>query len=750
MKFCPICKTQYPEDANFCPLETCATADGPQRLQQVVAQPAASSQQSVAQTVSFAPSLAVTPLVRFQPTARLGGNRTGEVWRALDSETGHEVAYKVVAPGALPSAATLARTEREFRQLMRVSSPRVAAIVDCEKTPAGGLAVAMELCQGDSLERILAAGPVAFERAKSIVSQVGQALLEAQKVGLVHRDVAPKNILVAPSGDVKVINFPLAVPIDERVSGVPAYLSPEQVQGKPVDQRSNTYSLAAILYHLLTGEPPFSGASAQAVLEMQVSSPVLPPTQRRPDANLPADADKLVLKALDKSSSRRHLTLRLFLNELEALKMQAPGGSKPSGEAGLAKTMMFGGNQAEIARMVAEARAAKAAAGGPSSAASYATTLAPSAPVSAPPPQPAFDSGQTVTMGATAAPHAAPHAQPLATRAPAINAQGQAPQMAYPAQPVAHSKQPTPAPFAPTPPPADVQRPVPAHASMPPMVQPTMVQMNPAAAQPVASAKPAVQPAQGQAAVRPGEAGKGAAPKAGSAFRETLWFKQGDVEQMVADAKAKLQGGKATADIPAVSNEDARPLEDRYADDGSVTVEDRKKFSLRTGGTSASIPASAVPLPGDHMDEKEMVGEISGGRRTLILIIAAIVILALVVVVAMMLKGKSKSANESLKPAATTVAAAQPDSPLPPPTPNRALAGVDAGGASGPAAPPGASPSGKTGTSGLGTAGGTTKNGLGGATGGTKSASAPTKKPALAVAAKKKAAPVKHPVKHKR
>ena len=754
MKFCPICKTQYPEDANFCPLETCATAEGPQRLQQGVAQSAAYSQQPVAQTVSFAPSLTVTPLVRFQPIARLGGSQTGEVWRASDSQTGQEVAYKIVAPSALPSAATLARAEREFRQLMRVSSPKVAAIVDCEKTPTGGLAVAMELCQGDSLDRILAAGPVTFERAKAIVSQVGQALLEAQKVGLVHRDVAPKNILVAPSGDVKVINFPLAVPIDERVSGVPAYLSPEQVQGKPVDQRSNTYSLAAILYHLLTGEPPFTGANAQAVLEMQVSSPVLPPTQRRPGANLPADADKLVLKALDKSSSRRHLTLRLFLNELEALKMQPMGARKPSGEVGLAKTMMFGGNQAEIARMVAEARAAKAAAGASSPAAASAT-LVPAA-ASSPSPRP-FDSVQTIAPGAPASPHAAPHAQPLATRAPVVNAQGQAPQMAYPAQPVAHSKQPTPAPFAPTPPPVVVQRPVP--ASMPPVVQPTMIQPNPAPAQPVAPAKPAVQAAPAQPAVHAGEAGKGASSKAGSAFRETLWFKQGDVEQMVAEAKAKL-AGKATADAPAPSSDDARPLEDRYVDDGSVTVEDRKKFSLRTGGTtSASIPASAVPLPGEHIDEKEMVGEISGGRRTLILIIAAVVILALVVVVVMMLKGKSKSAvNESRTPAATAVAPAQPDLPLPPPTPNRAVV-ADSGIAGGPAAPPGALPSGKTGAPGLGTGGGATKTGLGGAAGGAKSSvgkpsvgkpsEGSTKKPAVAVAAKKKPAPVKHPAKHK-
>jgi len=125
---------------------------------------------------------------------------------------------------------------------------------------------------------------VSFDQAKSIVAQTGQALLEAQKVGLVHRDVAPRTSSCLLRVDVKIINFPLAKPINEKVSGVAAYLSPEQVQGNQSDQRSNTYSLAAILYHLLTGEQPFQGPSVQAVLDMQVSTPVLPPTQRRPGA----------------------------------------------------------------------------------------------------------------------------------------------------------------------------------------------------------------------------------------------------------------------------------------------------------------------------------------------------------------------------------------------------------------------------------------------------------------------------------
>src|SRR5688572_21888354 len=238
MKLCPTCRSTYPDDANFCPQESCATPTGPQRLQ------------VVAQEVK----------ARFQPGTRLGGQSTGEVYRATDTQTGGQVAYKVIASEVLANAATTARTERELKQLMRVQNPRIAGVIDCGHTPDGRLFVATELCEGEPLDRLLRNGPIALDRAKAIVGQVGQALLEAQKAEIVHRDVSPKNILCAPSGDIKVINFAVAKPVTDKAAGVAAYLSPEQVQGKPVDQRSNTYSLAAVLYHMLTGEPPFQGA----------------------------------------------------------------------------------------------------------------------------------------------------------------------------------------------------------------------------------------------------------------------------------------------------------------------------------------------------------------------------------------------------------------------------------------------------------------------------------------------------------
>jgi len=683
MKTCPICKTKYPEDANFCPLETCASAGGPQRLEPDVPEP------------------------RFKPIERIGGGNTGEVWRARDGQTGTEVALKLVNPGVLNSPTALSRAEREFKQLMRVGSPRVATIIDCGRLPDQRLFVAMELFPSESLASVLRGGPVDLETAKAMVAQVGQALLEAQKAGLVHRDVSPKNVLVGPSGDVKVVNFPLAKPVTDKVAGEPSYLSSEQAQGKPADQRSNTYSLAAILYHMLTGEPPFQAATPQAVLDMQVSSPVLPPSQRRPGAGISVEADRLILKAMDKSSSRRHLTLRLFLTELEGLKAAVPGTSgagKPAGgDAGMAKTMLFAGNQADIARMVAEATAAKAAA-----------AAASAAPASSPPVAPA-----RVAPVAPVAAKPAPKAAPAPVVEPTISVMDtMAADLSTPRPPAA---QPAPTPSA---------KPVAAAAQK--------------AAQPAdpRAAAPAAQPAQqsttpsslGGGGIKPAEAGKAPPPKPGAAFRETLWFKKGDVDQLVADAKAKqVAAGKPPAE-EELPTDDARPLEDRYVDDGSVTTEDRKKFSLRTGGTSTAMPAVANAIPGEGMNERELVHEIGRGRRTAILIVAAVVVVALIVVVAMMARGKSKvHSSQSAPPAATAVvtpppAAAPPPAPPVPVTPPPTAAAPTAAAAAPASAPAPAAPA----AAGLGAADDAAKPSAGGAVGGAETPAA--KKPAKALA----------------
>src|SRR4051794_36921742 len=125
MKFCPNCQSQYPDDANFCPQEGCATGQGPRRLEPVVNAAQANAAQANAAPAHAAPTHAA-PAARFQMESQLGGSRSGEVWRARDTQTGETVAYKVVAQASLPTTATLERAQRELKQLQRSQSSRLA------------------------------------------------------------------------------------------------------------------------------------------------------------------------------------------------------------------------------------------------------------------------------------------------------------------------------------------------------------------------------------------------------------------------------------------------------------------------------------------------------------------------------------------------------------------------------------------------------------------------------------------------
>jgi Protein kinase domain len=626
MKACPNCHSKYPDDANFCPQETCATPQGPRRLEPVPAEPAP----------------------RFQLTSKLGGGRSGEVWVARDAQTGDDVAYKLVTPEVLPTPAASERAQRELKQLQRAQNPHLARIVDFGRSGDGRLFVATELANGQPLDRLVqGAGALPVDRAKKIVAQIGEALLEGQKVGVVHHDLSAKNVLVGPDDAVKVINFVTPWPITDTIFGVPEYLSPEQAEGKLVDQRSNTYSLGAILQLMLTGQPPVSGGDAQTVIAQIIQGTVTPPSQLR--QGLTPEIDRVVLKAMEKNSSRRPLTMRQFLAEVAGV-VGLPAGPAPAPAAGakgaaFAKTMMFAGGSPEVQNLVNQAQAARDAANGAAAAA------APSAPQKAPTPAPVADPAALAarrTHGAAVA--ATMMALPSA-------ASGPLPGSLSPAEP---RPAPTPAP----------------------------------ATQPAA---PSGGGGGGAGGGGGGGAGGGSGGGGGAGFRETLWFKKGDVEQMVAEAKAKAAAaaakGKPAPVVEEAPVEDVKPLEDRYKDDGSVTVEDRKKFSLRSGGTAAGLPVVAGVVPGERMSDNEMINEIGGGKKIAIIGVAVAVVAIIVAVIVMSMHKKHDGAAAAEAPAAKP---AEMAAAAPPPAPAAAAAPAPAAPAPIAAAPAEAPPAAET------------------------------------------------------
>jgi hypothetical protein len=608
MKACPNCHSKYPDDANFCPQETCATPEGPRRLTPVPAEPAA----------------------RFQLTSKLGGGRSGEVWVARDSQTGNDVAYKLVTPEVLPTPAAFERSQRELKQLQRAQNPHLAVVVDFGRSGDGRLFVASELVSGKTLgDLVRETGPLPVDRAKKIVAQIGEALLEGQKVGVVHHDLSAKNVFVGANDDVKVINFVTPWPITDTIFGVPEYLSPEQAEGKLVDQRSNTYSLGALFLLMLTGQPPVAGADTATILAQVREGTITPPSQLR--QGLTPEIDRVVLKAMDKNSSRRPLTMRQFLAEVSGVVgMAAAASTAPAKGAGFAKTMMFAGGAPDVQNFVKQAAAARDAANG--------TPPVAAVPV-APPPAPAA---------------AAPAPAANAAAAAALEAQRRTHGAAIAATMIALPSQ-APGPIPGAAPPA------PPMAAAPPPAAP------PPAMRAAAGGGPAGGGGGGGAGGGAGGAGGGQGGGGAGGFRETLWFKKGDVEQMVAEAKAKAAAaaakGKPVANPEELPLEDAKPLEDRYADDGSVTVEDRKKFSLRSGGTAAGLPAVGV-VPGERMSDDEMISEIGSGKKIAIIVVAVAVVAIIAVVVVMSMRKKAAPAASAETPAAATAAAAPP--PVPP------------------------------------------------------------------------------------
>jgi serine/threonine-protein kinase len=278
---------------------------------------------------------------QYQLVWKLGEGGMGEVYLAEHALLKRPCALKLIKPEAGADPIALARFEREVQSAARLSHPNTIAIFDYGHTDYGTFYYVMEYLQGLSLaELVRRSGPLPAGRVIYLFRQVCAGLAEAHALGLVHRDLKPANVFVAVRGgesDVaKVLDFGLvklthdpgaaALTSDLTVSGTPMYMAPEQATAdRSLDARADIYALGAVMYYALTGQAPFTGASAFEVMMAHARDPVVPPSQVRP--GVPEDLEQVVLRCLAKKPADRYPSVKALGEALSACAAVADWGA---------------------------------------------------------------------------------------------------------------------------------------------------------------------------------------------------------------------------------------------------------------------------------------------------------------------------------------------------------------------------------------------------------------------------------------
>lgn len=280
-----------------------------------------------AETVERAASAAITFGEDFGPRYRvealLGTGGMGKVYKARDKELDRTVALKILRQDVVEDPVALQRFKQELQLASRITHPNILRIHDLGEC-RGLKFISMEYVEGGDLYQILKKeGALPLTRALPLMRQLCEALQAAQSVHVVHRDLKPQNVLVGADDHVFVSDFGLATSAESSlvgltrtgaILGTPKYMSPEQVEGKPVDQRTDIYSLGLIFYEILTGALPFTGDSTYQLLYQRVHE--LP---RRPELlnpKIPGYLSAIVLRCIERDPALRYQSASEILNDL--------------------------------------------------------------------------------------------------------------------------------------------------------------------------------------------------------------------------------------------------------------------------------------------------------------------------------------------------------------------------------------------------------------------------------------------------
>jgi serine/threonine protein kinase/Tfp pilus assembly protein PilF len=282
--------------------------------------------------------MSINNISHYEITGTLGRGGMGVVYKAIDRKLQRTVALKSLLPESVGDDKLKRRLMSEARAASRLNHPNICTIYEVDEA-AGILFIAMEYVTGPTLSDEIRKGPIEIDRALEIALQLAAGLDQAHRTNIVHRDIKPSNIILPQDGPVKILDFGIARILKRmegeslsealtqqdltepgQIVGTAAYMSPEQLNGEEVDARTDVFAFGVLLYEMLSGQPPFSGATL-----LQLMGSILndePQPLSRKNNTLPRALDRIVAKALAKNQEQRYASMKDLRQDLLRLKDQ--------------------------------------------------------------------------------------------------------------------------------------------------------------------------------------------------------------------------------------------------------------------------------------------------------------------------------------------------------------------------------------------------------------------------------------------
>jgi serine/threonine protein kinase/tetratricopeptide (TPR) repeat protein len=317
---CSKCGFENPNDLSYC--GKCGTQLGP--VEDTSAPPTKTIEAPKEELTTGS-----TFAGRYQIIEELGKGGMGKVYRVLDKKLNEEVALKLIKPDVSSDKKIIERFKTELKLARKIGHPSVGRMYELLEHE-GTHYITMEYVAGQDLKGLIRqTGQLAVGTTVSIAKQVCEGLIEAHRLGVVHRDLKPSNIMIDKAGSARIMDFGIARSLKAKgitgagvIIGTPEYMSPEQIEGKDTDQRSDIYSLGVILYEMLTGRLPFVGDTPLSIAVQHRSDP--PKDPRALNAQIPETLNLTILKCLEKNKGDRYQTAEELHSALDKIEHGIP------------------------------------------------------------------------------------------------------------------------------------------------------------------------------------------------------------------------------------------------------------------------------------------------------------------------------------------------------------------------------------------------------------------------------------------